>query len=81
MKYRYEPSGTCSRLIEFEIENGRITDVRFTGGCNDNLKGIGRLVVGMTPDEVIDRLQGIRCGTKMTSCPDQLAYALKMASN
>ncbi|MCM1504508.1 MAG: TIGR03905 family TSCPD domain-containing protein [Muribaculum sp.] len=75
--YIYFTEGTCSRQIEFEIENGLIKDVKFMGGCNGNLQGIGALVKGMTPKDVIDRLEGIRCGAKTTSCPDQLAQALK----
>lgn len=79
MKYRYETQGTCSRLIEFEIEDGVVRGVSFVGGCHGNLQGIGRLVEGLTPDEVIARLEGIRCGAKATSCPDQLACALRAA--
>lgn len=75
--YHYTPQGTCSRDIEITIgDDGRIENVTFTGGCHGNLQGIGSLVKGMTPQEVIDRLQGIRCGSKPTSCPDQLACAL-----
>ena len=81
MKYEYETQGTCSTAIEIETkeENGRevIDEVRFTGGCNGNLQGLGALVKGMTPEEVIARVEGIRCKTKPTSCPDQLARALK----
>lgn len=77
MKYRYVTEGTCSRLIEFEIEDGVVRDVRFTGGCHGNLQGIGALVDGMKPEDVVARLEGIRCGMKPTSCPDQLAKALK----
>lgn len=79
MKYQYPTQGTCSRLIEFEIENGVIDDVRFTGGCHGNLQGIGALVRGQRPEDVIARLEGIRCGMKPTSCPDQLAKALRQA--
>lgn len=79
MKYRYTTSGTCSRLIEFEIENGVVGNVSFTGGCHGNLQGIGRLVEGMKAEDVICRLEGVRCGVKSTSCPDQLANALKEA--
>lgn len=78
MKYSYTPQGTCSRLIELEINNGIVEDVRFTGGCNGNLQGIASLVKGMREEEVIRRLEGIKCGTKNTSCPDQLAKALRM---
>lgn len=79
MTYQYRPSGlVCSRMIEIEIgEDGRIGRVAFTGGCPGNLFGISKLVVGMTPEEVIRRMGGIRCGGKATSCPDQLANALK----
>jgi len=75
--YRYKTSGTCSREIEIDCEDGKIEDVRFAGGCHGNLQGIGALVRGMTPGEVISRLEGIRCGAKATSCPDQLAKALR----
>ncbi len=75
--YHYTPQGTCSRDIEITVgDDGRIENVTFTGGCHGNLQGIGSLVKGMTPQEVIGRLQGIRCGSKPTSCPDQLACAL-----
>ena len=77
MKHVYATEGTCSRAIEFEIENGVIGDVRFMGGCHGNLQGIGALVRGMKPEDVIVRLEGIRCGGKPTSCPDQFARALK----
>ncbi|MBR2043303.1 MAG: TIGR03905 family TSCPD domain-containing protein [Clostridia bacterium] len=76
MTYQYTPKGVCSRLIEFSVEDGIIKDVRFSGGCNGNLKGISALVSGMEVDEVINRLQSIRCGFKDTSCPAQLAKAL-----
>lgn len=81
MKYSYTTQGTCSRKIEFEIEDGVIKDVRFEGGCNGNLQGIGALVKGMKPEEVAQRLAGISCGMKSTSCPDQLAKALKEYEN
>lgn len=77
MKYQFTTNGTCSRLIDIEMEDGRIAEVKFTGGCNGNLKGLAALVKGSTPAEVIERLEGIECGTKGTSCPDQLAKALK----
>ncbi len=76
-KFQYAPAGTCSHLIDIEVENGMVRDVRFTGGCNGNLQGIGALVKGMPINEVIERLEGIRCGNKSTSCPDQLSKALK----
>ena len=81
MQYTYKTSGTCSREISFEVENGKVKNVQFFGGCNGNLKGIGALVEGMNVDEVIARVEGIRCGSKVTSCPDQLAQALKAAKN
>lgn len=76
MKYTYQTEGTCSRQIQIEEENGIVKNVAFTGGCHGNLQGIGALVAGMKIDDVIDRLKGIRCGSKATSCPDQLAKAL-----
>lgn len=77
----YKTSGVCSKKIDFEITDGRLHNVSFTGGCHGNLQGIGRLVEGMEVDEVISRLEGIRCGFKNTSCPDQLAKALKSLKN
>ncbi|MBP3304986.1 MAG: TIGR03905 family TSCPD domain-containing protein [Oscillospiraceae bacterium] len=79
MQFQYKTSGTCSREIFFEIEDGKLKNVEFYGGCNGNLKGIGSLVEGMDVDEVIARLVGTTCGSKPTSCPDQLATALKKA--
>ena len=79
MKYTYVPHGVCSRLIELEIEDDIITNCSFLGGCHGNLQGICRLVKGMEVDEAIEKLEGIRCGGKPTSCPDQLARALKAA--
>ncbi len=79
MKYTYNTKGVCSSTITFEIENDVVQSVQFVGGCNGNLKGIASLVVGMRVDDVIERLEGIRCGFKSTSCPDQLAKALKGA--
>ena len=73
----YRTRGTCSRSINFEVtEEGTLHDVRFEGGCNGNLQGIAALVEGMEVQEAIDRLAGIQCGFKGTSCPDQLAQAL-----
>lgn len=77
MTYTYRTKGTCSRTIKFDVENGIVSSVKFEGGCSGNLQGIGKLVEGMSVDEVINRLSGIRCGFKTTSCPDQLACALK----
>lgn len=73
----YKTKGTCSQSIDFDIVDGKVRNVRFLGGCNGNLKGISTLVDGMTPEEVIAKLEGIKCGFKSTSCPDQLAQALK----
>jgi uncharacterized protein (TIGR03905 family) len=81
MKYNYVPRGVCSRLIEMEIEDNRIQNVRFMGGCHGNLQGISALVKGMDVDEAIEKLEGINCGGRGTSCPDQLAKALKAAKN
>ena len=81
MQYTYKTKGTCSREINFEVENGKVKNVQFIGGCNGNLKGIGALVEGMGVDEVISRVEGIKCGMKATSCPDQLAKALMEAKN
>ena len=74
---QYKTSGTCSQLIQFEVENNMIQSVSFTGGCNGNLKGISALVSGMNVDDAISKLKGIKCGFKQTSCPDQLALALE----
>ena len=76
MHYTYKTKGTCSSQIDLEVENGVVQDVKFTGGCNGNTKGISALVKGMKVDDVIARCQGIRCGFKPTSCPDRLATAL-----
>lgn len=79
MQFQYKTKGTCSQMIFFDIEDGKVRNVSFQGGCNGNLKGIGSLVDGMDVDEVISRLEGTTCGMKSTSCPDQLATALKQA--
>ena len=79
MQFEYKTSGTCSQRIFFDIEEGKVKNVQFLGGCNGNLKGIGSLVEGMDVDTVIARLEGTTCGMKTTSCPDQLAKALKAA--
>ncbi len=79
--YEYKTKGTCSSRILFDIEDGKVRNVQFIGGCNGNLKGIGALVEGMDVDEVISRTQGITCGMKPTSCPDQLAQALEQAKH
>ena len=77
--YQYTTQGTCSRTILFDLEKGKVKNVSFIGGCNGNLKGIAALVEGMDAAEAIARLEGIKCGPKTTSCPDQLAQALKAA--
>mgnify|MGYP002517605756 FL=1 len=77
MQFSYKTNGVCSRNILIDVEDGIVKSVRFEGGCNGNTKGISALVVGMKVEEVIKRLEGIRCGFKGTSCPDQLAQALK----
>ena len=77
MHYEHTNKGTCSRSILFDIEDGKVKNVQYIGGCNGNLKGISALVEGMDIDEVIARLEGTTCGMKDTSCPDQLARALK----
>jgi len=78
MKHSYLTQGTCSRMIEFEIDDdGRLSNVAFTGGCHGNLQGISRLVEGMKAEEAMLKLEGIKCGYKSTSCPDQLARAIK----
>ncbi len=81
MNYKYKTHGTCSRQIEFELDNGIVKNVSFFGGCNGNLKGIAALVEGKPAQEVIDAIKGIKCGFKPTSCPDQLATALQEALN
>ena len=81
MQYEYKTNGTCSQRILFEIEDNRLKNVQYIGGCNGNLKGIGALVEGMEVSEVMKRLEGTTCGMKSTSCPDQLARALKEITN
>ncbi len=78
---KYKTSGTCSSMIDIEVENDTIQSVAFTGGCNGNLQGISALVKGMKIDDAIEKLSGIKCGFKDTSCPDQLARALKSLKN
>lgn len=81
MNFNYRTQGTCSRNISFDLEDGVVTNIRFEGGCNGNLKGISALAEGKKAEEVIETLSGIRCGFKSTSCPDQLAKALTEALN
>ena len=77
----YIPRGVCSRAFHIEVEDGVIRSVRVTGGCHGNLQGISALLKGMRVEEAVARMEGIRCGGKPTSCPDQLAQALKQAVN
>lgn len=79
MTHSYTARGVCSRNITFDLEDGVIRNVRFEGGCSGNTQGVAALVEGMTAEEAIRRLKGIRCGFKATSCPDQLATALQKA--
>ena len=77
MEYRYRPTGVCSSEIILEIDQGIVKDLKVIGGCNGNLQGIAALVKGMPINEVKDKLQGIKCGYKQTSCPDQIAKAIE----
>lgn len=79
MAYQYRPRGVCSQGITFELEDGRVKNVRFVGGCSGNTQGVSRLVEGMPAEEAVRRLSGIRCGMEATSCPDQLARAIREA--
>lgn len=81
MKITYRPKGVCSQLMDIEVEDGKIESVKVTGGCSGNLQGISSLLKGMNVDEAISRMEGIRCGLKATSCPDQIAQALKQYKN
>lgn len=74
---RYIPKGVCSRAIDFEVEDNKVKNVKFTGGCMGNTQGVAALIDGMDVDEAIRRISGINCGKRGTSCPDQLARALK----
>lgn len=75
--YQFQPQGVCAQLMEITVEDDVLQDLKVLGGCSGNLQGISSLVRGMKIEEVIQRLEGIRCGRKATSCPDQLAKALK----
>lgn len=81
MKITYRPKGVCSQLMDIEVEDGKIESVKITGGCSGNLQGISSLLKGMDVDEAISRMEGICCGIKATSCPDQIAQALKQYKN
>ena len=78
-KFTFYPQGVCSMMIEIELDGDIIKDVVFTGGCNGNLSGISKLITGMRAEDVIERLEGTRCGLNETSCPDQLSKALRQA--
>lgn len=79
MEYQYKTSGVCSKNISFEIEDGIVKNVCFTGGCNGNTQGLARMCEGRRAEDVVELLSGIRCGFKSTSCPDQLAKAVSEA--
>lgn len=76
MEYRYSPKGVCSKEMIFNIENNKVMDLKVIGGCNGNLKGISSLIIGMDINTIINKLKGIKCNFKDTSCPDQIAMAL-----
>ena len=76
MTFNFKPQGVCSRALSFDMENGKITNVKFVGGCNGNLQGISALCEGKPVEELISALSGIRCGFKSTSCPNELAKAI-----
>lgn len=80
MQHSYKPHGVCARKISFDIEDNIVKNVQFSGGCSGNTQGLAKLAEGMTTDEIITRLSGIRCGFKGTSCPDQLAKAVAEAT-
>lgn len=80
MNFKYSPSQVCTRQMKFSIEDGCIKNLHVVGGCDGNLQGIARLIEGMPIEQVIDRLSGVHCGGRTTSCPDQLARALKEAA-
>ena len=76
MRYQFPNTGVCSSQVSFDLNDGIVTNVKFTGGCNGNTQGVAKLAEGMPIDVLIERLQGIRCGMRPTSCPDQLARVL-----
>lgn len=81
MEYRYKPQGVCSSEIIVNVEHNIIKDIKVVNGCDGNLKGISKLLIGMNIDDVISKLKGIKCGFKNTSCPDQIARALEQIKN
>lgn len=76
MRYRYQTKGTCSHAIEFDFDENIVSNVQFTGGCHGNAQGVSKLAEGMTGDQIVSKLSGIRCEAKNTSCPDQFAQAI-----
>ena len=81
MTYTYATTGTCSKKITFDLENGVVSHVQFAGGCPGNTQGVARLLGGMTVDKIEELLKGIKCGARPTSCPDQLAIAVREAAS
>ena len=81
MRYSYKPRGVCARKIEFDLEDGKVSNVSFTGGCNGNLKAISKLVDGMKVEQIEEKLKGNTCGMKPTSCADQFCIAIREAYN
>lgn len=81
MKFEYNPKGVCSMKISFDLEDGIVRNVKFLGGCNGNTQGLSRLAEGKKAEEIISALEGIKCGFRATSCPDQFALAIKNALN
>ena len=81
MTIQYTPRGVCARAFQIEVEDGKVQSVQVQGGCSGNLQGVAALLKGMPVEEAIQRMEGIRCGMKQTSCPDQLAQALKTVQN
>ena len=79
MEHIYRTKGTCSREISFELDGDKVRNVHFVGGCDGNLKGIRNLLKGMKAEEAIARMKGVKCGSKGTSCPEQIAFALEEA--
>ena len=79
MSYSYKTKGTCAVRIDFDVVDGKVHNVKFIGGCSGNTQGVARLIEGMDKDEAISRIEGIRCGAKPTSCPDQLAKQIEFA--
>lgn len=77
MEYRYKPTGVCSKEMIFDIENGIVKDLKVIGGCDGNIKGVASLIKGMPIEQVKEKLKGIKCGMKVTSCPDQISLALE----